>query len=137
MSTIHKYKNNGYNIVLDINSGAVHVVDDAVYEILDVAESLYETIGRFSVMNLLAAISLECQKPGGAQRFSGLSHQELTEAAEEIAELVSEELLFSKDTYKDSLVDYRKRQTVVKALCLLIANDCNLACKYCFAQEGE
>jgi len=137
MSTIHKYKNNGYNIVLDVNSGAVHVVDDPVFDILDIAEGLHDMMGRFSVMDLLGAISLECQKPGGAEKFAKYKSQDLTEAAEEIVELISEGILFSEDTYKDSLVDYKKRQTVVKALCLHIAHDCNLACKYCFAEEGE
>ena len=31
---IHQFKNNGYNIVLDVNSGSVHVVDDVVYDTL-------------------------------------------------------------------------------------------------------
>lgn len=31
---IHQYKNDGYNMVLDVNSGSVHVVDDVTYEVL-------------------------------------------------------------------------------------------------------
>ena len=42
-----------------------------------------------------------------------------------------------EDTYKESIIDFKKRKTVVKALCLHIAHDCNLACRYCFAEEGE
>ena len=137
MSLIHKYTNNGINIVLDINSGAVHVVDNPVMDVLDVADNLQQTMGRFSVMDLLTAVSIECQKPGGSEKFAKYSTQELSEAAEEICELISEGMLFTADTHKDSLVDYKKRQTVVKALCLHIAHDCNLACKYCFAEEGE
>ena len=45
--------------------------------------------------------------------------------------------LFTEDTYKDKIIDFKKRSTVVKALCLHIAHDCNLACQYCFAEEGE
>ena len=45
--------------------------------------------------------------------------------------------LFTEDIYKDGVIDFKKRQTVVKALCLHIAHDCNLACRYCFAGEGE
>ena len=44
---------------------------------------------------------------------------------------------FTEDIYKDYIIDFKKRPTVVKALCLHIAHDCNLACKYCFAEEGE
>ena len=39
---IHQYKNNGYNIVLDVNSGSVHVVDDVVYDLIPVAEELLQ-----------------------------------------------------------------------------------------------
>jgi uncharacterized protein len=46
-------------------------------------------------------------------------------------------MLFSEDTYKDCVIDFKKRKTVVKALCLHISHDCNLSCRYCFAQEGE
>ena len=46
-------------------------------------------------------------------------------------------VLFTEDVYENAIVDYKARKTVVKALCLHIAHDCNLACKYCFAEEGE
>lgn len=134
---IHKYKNNGYNIVLDVNSGAVHVVDDAVYDLLDIASELYEKQGGFSVLDIMMGVNIEVCEPGKGERWKAYTAQELTEAAEEISELTSEGMLFAEDTYKDSLVDYKKRQTVVKALCLHISHDCNLACKYCFAEEGE
>ena len=134
---IHKYKNNGYNIVLDICSGSVHVVDDCVYDVLDVAGELIDKFGRFSVMDLLGAVSLKCQTKEGSDKYSVYGTQEIAEAAEEITQLISEGLLYTEDSYEDSLVDHKKRQTVVKALCLHIAHDCNLACKYCFAKEGE
>ena len=56
---------------------------------------------------------------------------------EEILELEAEGLLFAPDIYENYVYDFKKRRTVVKALCLHIAHDCNLACKYCFAEEGE
>ena len=56
---------------------------------------------------------------------------------DDVKELIQNEELFAEDIYKDYIIDFKKRQTVVKALCLHIAHDCNLACKYCFAQEGE
>jgi len=137
MKLIHKYKNNGYNIVLDINSGAVHVVDDCVYDLLDITDDLKEKFDRFSVMDILGAVSLACQTPEGSAKYSVYDKQEIAESAEEISQLIAEQQLYTPDTYEDSLVDYRKRQTVVKALCLHIPHDCNLACRYCFAEEGE
>ena len=63
--------------------------------------------------------------------------EDIEEAYSEIEELVKAECLFTEDIYKDYIIDFKKRPTVVKALCLHIAHDCNLACKYCFAEEGE
>ena len=74
-----------------------------------------------------------------AVRQEGLpySAEEIGEAVEEILELEASGALFAKDIYEGYVFDFKKRQTVVKALCLHIAHDCNLACKYCFAEEGE
>lgn len=115
---IHQYKNNGYNIVLDVNSGAVHVVDDVVYDVL----ALYES----------------CTKEEITARLSDkYPPAEIAEACEELTQLKEAGELFTRDEYQDTVFDFKNRQTVVKALCLHIAHDCNLACRYCFAQEGE
>ena len=63
--------------------------------------------------------------------------EEVEEAIDEVQTLIDEESLFTKDTYENYIMDFKKRPTVVKALCLHIAHDCNLACQYCFAEEGE
>ena len=117
---IHQYKNNGFNIVLDVNSGAIHVVDDITYDII----SDYESLSKEEIVAKLAAAN------------SGVSASEIAEAYDEVAELEKNEELFTKDVYEDRVIDYTKRPTVVKALCLHIAHDCNLSCKYCFAEEG-
>ena len=116
---IHQYKNNGYNIVLDVNSGSVHVVDDVVYDVV-------ELLDKGNTDDAVIA-SLK-------DRYD---IQELTEALEECNTLKTAGVLFTEDVYKDAVLDFKARQTVVKALCLHIAHDCNLACKYCFAEEGE
>ena len=118
MKLIHQYKNNGYNIILDVNSGSVHVVDDVVYDIVP----LFETNTKQEIVTKLE----ECY-----------SKQEIEEAWEEVNTLKEEELLFTPDIYRNYITDFKQRKTVVKALCLHIAHDCNLACKYCFAEEGE
>ena len=115
---VHQYKNNGYDIVLDVNSGAIHVVDDVTYDVI----ALYEKHTKEEIIS-----SLTGQYP----------KEEIEEAYDEVQTLVDNEELFTKDSYEDYIMDFKKRPTVVKALCLHIAHDCNLACQYCFAEEGE
>ncbi len=116
---VHQYKNNGYDIVLDTNSGAIHVVDDLTYDV----------------------ISLLKEKKGAQEIVDALGEtygaREVSEALSECRELEQAGQLFLQDVYEDAIVDFQKRKTVVKALCLHVAHDCNLACGYCFAQEGE
>lgn len=115
---IHKYNMNGLNIVIDVNSGAVHIVDDIVYNILDD----YKT-------NTLEQIISNYKNK--------YSINEIEEAFNEIKELEKAKQLFSDDIYESMLSDIKNKNTVVKALCLHVAHDCNLKCKYCFAEEGE
>lgn len=125
---IHQYKNNGYNIVLDVNSGSVHVVDDCVYDAIPLVEKV-------AAKNLpkeeAVTEALE------ACRSLPYPEEEMREVCEELLELKEMGQLYTEDVYKDYIMDFKKRQTVVKALCLHIAHDCNLACQYCFAEEGE
>ncbi len=125
---IHQYKNNGYNIVMDINSGSVHVVDDIVYDMITLIEPLVEEGIRDE--ELIRAAVVGCADASYAK-------EEVLEAVEEVLELEKQGQLFAPDIYENYVVDFKKRETVVKALCLHIAHDCNLACKYCFAEEGE
>ena len=116
---IHQYKSNGYNIVLDVESGAVHVVDDITYDVI----SLYEGNSADEIVSKLK---------------SSYNMDEIRECISEVKELVEDGQLFTEDIYEPFVEKFKeKRQTVVKALCLHIAHDCNLACKYCFAEEGE
>jgi uncharacterized protein len=115
---VHQYKNNGYNIVLDVNSGSVHVVDDVVYDVIP----LFETNTAKEIREQLS------------ERYR---EEDISEAIAEVEELKESEVLFTEDIYEKYIKDFKERQTVVKALCLHIAHDCNLACRYCFAEEGE
>ena len=119
---VHQYKNNGYNIVLDVCSGSVHVVDDLVYDMIEMdKDKKFEEIEQAIL-----------EKYGDTY-----SKEDIKDAYSDISELEEKELLFTEDVFKDVIIDFKKRKTVVKALCLHIAHDCNLACKYCFADEGE
>ena len=113
---IHKFNLNNKNIVLDINSGAVHIVDDIVYEIIDYYEdtSLENTV----------------------ELFKGrYSEDDIYEAYKEIQLLEKKELLFT-ESMDLSNINYNS-QNVIKAMCLHVAHDCNLRCKYCFASQGD
>ncbi len=125
---IHQYKSNGYNIVMDVNSGSIHVVDDLVYDIIPLAEPFIQE-GVRDRDTVKAAL-------GNLVNFP-CSQEELGEAVDEILDLEAEGMLFAPDIYENYVFDFKNRQTVVKALCLHIAHDCNLACRYCFAEEGE
>ena len=115
---VHQYKNNGYNIVLDGNSGAIHVVDDVTYDVI----AMFEEKSGEEIIEALKGTYPE---------------SEIKEALDEVQSLKDDEELFTKDAYENYIMDFKKRPTVVKALCLHIAHDCNLACQYCFAEEGE
>lgn len=115
---IHQYKNNGYFIVMDVNSGSVHVVDQIVYDVIP----LFEDYKKEEIAEQLK---------------EQYQTEQIFEAYEEVKELKEQGQLFTEDSYKNYIVDFKKRKTVVKALCLHIAHDCNLACQYCFAEEGE
>lgn len=114
---IHKYKMYDTNIVLDINSGAVHVFDAAAYEVVD----MYGTETKEQIIEALR---------------TKFSPQDISDAYDEVSNLKSQGLLFSEDSYSDALAKW-ERKPVVKALCLHICHDCNLRCKYCFASTGS
>ena len=111
------------NIVLDICSGAVHVVDDCLYDMLDY---------------LLEPFTAEASCPQFItdELSRKYAADEIAESYEEICELVRNGQLFTEDGYEEFAKNWNK-QSVVKALCLHIAHDCNLRCKYCFAGTGE
>ena len=124
---IHQYKNNGYKIVMDVNSGCVHVVDDIVYNIIPVVEGLLKENMDKDLIRA-AVLSMEDIAYDGEQ---------VSEALDEIFELKDNDMLFTEDEYEGYIDAFKNRETVVKALCLHIAHDCNLACRYCFAGKGE
>ena len=130
---IHQYINNGYYIVMDVNSGSVHSGDPVFYEAVKVLAEEAK-IPDMEKPGMLPETAVDLVK----ERLSGVyPAAEIGEALEEIQALIDMEQLFTEDIYKEYVADFKKRKTVVKALCLHIAHDCNLACRYCFAEEGE
>lgn len=129
---IHQYINNGYFIVLDVNSGSVHVVDEQAYRIIPMVEELLQQ----KIEEKTEIADKVAQKLSEEDRKE-ISAAMIEETVEEILELKDAGMLFTEDIYERYIDAFKDRQTVVKALCLHIAHDCNLACKYCFAEEGE
>lgn len=117
---IHKFKAQEMCIVLDVNSGAVHVMDDAAYELLDYVEE---------------PLSPECPARAITELGAKYDEKELRESYEEFLQLYREKLLFSEDNYEQ----YAQTAVLspIKAMCLHISHDCNLRCKYCFASTGD
>lgn len=117
---IHKFKLGGYFIVLDVNSGGVHSVDELTYDFLDHVNP------PFTDEMLREAVNALKDK---------YSENEINEAYDEIKELYEDKILFSEDNYEK----FAKYSVVspIKAMCLHIAHDCNLRCKYCFASTGD
>lgn len=116
---VHQYKNNGFNILLDVNSGSVHVVEDVVYDMVP----YYKEKGLSETIELLS---------------DKYPKELIQEAAKDLEELIEAGKLYTEDIYENYIQEIvEAKKPVVKALCLHIAHDCNLACRYCFAEEGE
>lgn len=117
---IHRFKAKDKNIVLDVNSGGVHVVDDITYDLLGCIE---EPLPEECPGEVLAALQEKYPQ------------EQLQEAYGEILELQREHVLFSSDPYE--IYAETAVESPIKAMCLHISHDCNLRCKYCFASTGD
>lgn len=116
---IHQFEINGMNMVLDVNSGAVHVLDPEAARVL----SCYDNEGK-PVSEKLEHLE------------SIYGNEQVGEIRSELDKLIADGLLFADNPYEKMFAGV-KGSKVVKALCLHIAHDCNLRCKYCFAGEGH
>lgn len=121
---IHAYKMNGYNIIIDQNSGCVHSVDDVAYDII----TNYENKNKDEIKSYI----LEKYKDR-----DDVTAEDIDLCFDDIETLKKEGKLFAEDTFEKTASAFKKRQGVLKAICLHVAHDCNLACKYCFAGKGE
>jgi uncharacterized protein len=121
---VHQYKLNGYNIILDTCSGSIHSVDEVAYDMIALYPNCKED----------EAVAELLKKYGDTD---GVTETDLRECWADICELVESKKLYSPDEYKNLAIDYKKRKTDIKALCLHIAHTCNLNCEYCFASQGK
>ena len=122
---IHQYKQGGYNIVLDVCSGAVHVVDKVAYDII----AMFEDKEKDEILRILS------------EKYNGrddITDNDIEECYSQVQGLKDSGKLFAPDTF-ESMAGTLKQKTagVVKALCLHVAHTCNLNCAYCFASQGK
>ena len=122
---IHRYKQGGLNIVIDVFSGSIHVVDDVCYDII----GLFESTDKTEITNMML------EKYKGSPE---VTREEISECIEQIKELKEDGRLFAPDTFGPMANQLKEKTSgVVKALCLHVAHTCNLNCSYCFASQGK
>ena len=122
---IHQYRLGGYNIVIDVCSGAIHVVDEVAYDII----SLFESNSKDDILSKIAEKYVD---------RADISTDDISECYNQVCSLKEQGKLFAPDTFA-SMAGKLKEKTagVVKALCLHVAHTCNLNCAYCFASQGK
>ncbi len=118
---VHTYRLGGYNIAVDVNSGAVHALSDVAFNVLEKIDKPKDK---------------KCPESVISELSSKYTVQEIENAYEELSELSKNGLLFADDDYVD-LTRALPQNSPLKALCLHIAHDCNLRCSYCFASTGD
>lgn len=133
---IHYFQSQGHKIALDVYSGAVHILDDISYSVLQKLDTLQRN-GSFLPQNGLddatrKQVSAQLHAEGAV-----FSDAEISDALDDFAALIEDERLFTEDPFGHLALNLRDRKTYVKALCLNVAHTCNLDCDYCFASQGK
>ncbi len=119
---IHKYKLGGYNICLDVHSGAVHLLDDCAYDILGIIEET-EKMEELPDEKVYAVLGEKYDR------------EEIADTYQALYEIYKDGLLFAPDDYEQFAGMMTKAP--IKSMCINISHDCNLRCEYCFAAKGD
>lgn len=116
---VHAFEVNNYYIALDVNSGSIHSLDEIAY-------------------NILKAFPNDFSREAVFKKFEDKYDEDtLNQVCDDILSLKEEGLLYSQELDEERLLAQFHRDTGIKALCLHVAHDCNLACEYCFASKGD
>ena len=122
---IHRYQLFGFNIVLDVCSGAIHAVDSLAYDMI----GLYEDRSREEIKRAML------------QKYAAVpevTEAEIDRCYDQITQLKENGQLFTPDNFEPMAGKFKEKSAgVVKALCLHVAHTCNLNCSYCFASQGK
>ena len=122
---VHCYKLGGLNIVIDVYSGAVHVVDEVAYDLIE----MYESKSREEIVEEIY---------NKYSKTEEITRSEVEECFDQVEELKESGQLFTEDKFEAIAGDLKRKSAgVVKALCLHVAHTCNLNCSYCFASQGK
>ncbi len=121
---IHQYKLSGHNIVIDVYSGSVHLVDDVAYDII----RLFCEKDRREIAEYIMSVYGEKEN---------ITEEEISEVYDDVLSLKEQGKLFSEDIYEPDAAVMKARHTDIKALCLHVAHTCDLTCSYCFAGQGK
>lgn len=121
---VHQYKLNDYNIVLDTNSGSVHVVDEVAYDIIEAFKHKGEGEIKKDILEKY-------------ERREDVTPEDVEECISDVCELEKQGKLFSEDTFQGLSMGIQQEEMAIKALCLHVAHTCNLNCSYCFASQGK
>ena len=122
---VHQYKLNGYNIVLDTCSGAIHAVDEVAYDII-------------AMIREKSADEITAEMMEKYGHLEDVTEPEIRQCIEDVESLIRAGKLYTEDTFADMAGTFKERSgDVVKALCLHVAHTCNLNCSYCFASQGK
>lgn len=115
---------NGYNIIIDQNSGCVHSVDEVAYDII----TMYRKESKDNIKKYIL---------NKYNNKDDVTADDIEQCFSDIESLIADGRLFAEDTFEESAKSFKRKQGVIKAICLHVAHDCNLACRYCFAGKGE
>lgn len=120
---IHQYKLNGYNIVIDVYSGSIHIVDEVAYDVI----AAYEGKSREEIVASVLP----------SHAANGITEEDILKCIDDVNYLKESEKLFTEDVFSDKASKLKNNSSIVKALCLHVAHSCNLNCSYCFASQGK
>lgn len=136
---IHQFKLNGYNIILDVCSGSVNLVDDVAYRIIQLFcgeenGGICKIEGHPDESEKLEITEIIIKE---FAHMDDVNPDEVKGVIGDVEKLVENNLLFTPDIYREKLCGAVKDTSVIKALCLHVAHTCNLNCEYCFAAQGK
>jgi len=123
---VHSYRQGDLCIAHDVNSGSLHLLDEETFDVIKACEALQEVEKKIT----LEGINLVLKQTGKHE----LVTEELSEILAELDNLRKEGTIFSAEA--DEVTLNYPEKPIVKAICLHVAHDCNLRCKYCFAGTG-
>lgn len=133
---IHTYQLNGFNMVIDAASGAVHSVDEVAYDTISMLDEAVSS-SEGGAADVFACDEILADAAARTAQKHGISEEDAKETVDDIAELYSERLLWSEDPFEKAADEIKIKQSVLKAICLHVAHGCNMDCEYCFAGKGD